>query len=156
MMTFNPFSVSVYRKYLSVFLLLFIGMVAFAQEPSLMVISNAKGAPSNMKMSELKSVMKGEKQRWSDGTKVSIYLMKTATPLGKSTCAKVYNMSGDKVRRFWLELTFGGKADAPVFCNTVEELESQVSQNPGSIGILDKSAGSSGTKTIMIDGKTSF
>jgi hypothetical protein len=109
-----------------------------------------------MKMSELKTVLKGEKQRWSDGTKVSIFLMKTTTPVGQTTCQKIYNMSGDKVRRFWLEQSFSGKADAPTFCNSVAELESLVSQNPGSIGIVDKGSGSAGIKTIMIDGKNSF
>jgi len=156
MKAFITINFSEFRKILSILLLLCIGLVAFSQETTLTVISNTKGAPSTMKMSELKSVMKGERQRWNDGTKVSIYLMKTVTPLGKSTCEKVYNMSGDKLRRFWLGLTFSGKADAPIFCNSAEDLESQVSQNPGSIGIIEKSAGSTGTKTILIEGKVSF
>ena len=103
------------RKYLSVLLLLSVGFIAKAQETTLTVISNTKGAPSQMKMSELKSVLQGEKQRWSDGTKVSIVLMKTTTAVGISTCKKIYNMSGDEVKRFWLKLSFGGKADAPIF-----------------------------------------
>ncbi|MGZ8556935.1 MAG: hypothetical protein ACXWWC_01310 [Chitinophagaceae bacterium] len=150
------FSIAVYRKYLSVLLLLAAGCMVNAQEQMLTVISNTKGAPSEMKMSELRSVLRGEKQRWSNGTKVSIFLMKTSTPLGQVTCQKIYNMSGDKVKRFWLELSFGGKSDAPTFCNSVAELESYVSQNPGTIGILDKSSGTSNIKTIVIDGKHSF
>jgi hypothetical protein len=151
----NIFSIN--RSLVSVLLFTFLGINLFAQETTtLIAISNTKGAPSQMKMSELKSVLKGERQRWSDGTKVSIYLMKTITPLGNTTCQKIYNMSGDKVRRFWLELSFSGKADAPTFCNSVEELESLVSQNPGSIGIIDKSTTSSSAKTVMIDGKNSF
>ena len=155
-MKFHPFHSTVYRKYLSALLLLMVGCTANAQEIMLTVISNTKGAPSEMKMSELRSVLKGEKQRWSNGTKVSIFLMKTSTPLGQAICQKVYNMSGDKVKRFWLELSFGGKADAPVFCNTVAELESYVSQNPGTIGILDKGPGTASIKTVAIDGKNSF
>jgi hypothetical protein len=127
-----------------------------AQETTLTVISNTKGAPSQMKMAELKSVLKGEKQRWNDGTKVTIALMKTTTPVGQTTCQKIYNMSGDKVKRFWLELSFGGKADPPTFCNSIAELESFVSQNPGAIGVLDRATASSGIKPIIIDGKNSF
>lgn len=155
-MTFWPNRYPVYRKYLSVCLLLFVGLIAYAQETTLTVIGNTKGAPPAMKMSELKSVLKGERQRWDDGTKVSIFIMKTTTPLGKATCEKVYNMNGNRVKTFWLQLSFSGKADAPTFCNSVEDLESYVSQNPGSIGILDKGSGSTDTKTITIDGKTSF
>lgn len=147
---------SVYRKSFFAWLVLSAGFLMNGQETMLTVISNPKGVPSEMKMSELKSIMKGEKQRWSDGTKVNIVLMKTNTPVGQVTCQKIYNMTGDKVKRFWLELSFGGKADPPTFCNSVAELENYVSQNPGAIGILDKISTGAGIKTVLIDGKNSF
>jgi len=144
------------RTFLPVLLLLAVAFMTKAQDVQLTVIGNVTGAPSEMKSSELVSILKGEKQRWSDGTKVSIYIMKTTTPIGQSTCKKIYNWSGDKVKRYWLELSFSGKADAPTFCNTVEELETYVSQNPGAIGIVDRSSTSNGVKTILIDGKNPF
>ena len=151
-----PPGFTVCRKYLPVLLLLAIGFITKAQEIQLTVIGNVTGVPSEMKWSELISVLKGEKQRWSDGTKVSIYIMKTSTPVGQSTCRKIYNWSGDKVKRYWLELSFSGKADAPTFCNTIQELEFNVSQNPGAIGIVDRNSTSAGVKTILIDGKNPF
>jgi len=149
-------NISISRKLFSVLLILYVGLNLSAQENMLTVISNSKGAPAQLKMSELKSIMKGEKQRWSDGTKLTIVLMKTNTPVGLNTCSKIYNMSGDKVKRFWLGLSFSGKAEAPTFCNTVEELESIISQTPGAIGILDVVSGNANIKTIQIDGKNSF
>ena len=151
-----PPGFTVCRKYLPVLLLLAIGFITKAQEIQLTVIGNVTGVPSEMKWSELISVLKGEKQRWSDGTKVNIYIMKTSTPVGQSTCRKIYNWSGDKVKRYWLELSFSGKADAPTFCNTIQELEFNVSQNPGAIGIVDRNSTSAGVKTILIDGKNPF
>lgn len=147
---------TVCRKYFPVLLLLGAGFMTRAQDMQLTAIGNVTGVPSAMKSSELLSVLKGEKQRWSDGTKVTIYIMKTTTPVGQSTCKKIYNWSGDKVKRYWLELAFSGKADAPTFCNTVEELESYVSQNPGAIGIVDRNSTSNGVKMILIDGKNPF
>ena len=155
-MTSRPFNILVYRKYFSIILLLFAGVIVNGQETTLIAISNTKGAPSIMKMAELKSVLKGEKQRWNDGTKVSIVLMKTNTPVGEATCQKIYNMSGDKVKRFWLGLSFSGKADAPIFCNSISELETIVAQTPGAIAILDKISINTNTKTIVVDGKNSF
>lgn len=152
----RPISFSAFRKYLPVLLLLTVGLVTNAQEIPLTVIGNVKGVPSEMKSSELISILKGEKQRWNNGTKVSIYIMKTTTPVGQSTCKKIYNWSVDKVRRHWLELSFSGKADAPTFCNTVDELESFVSQNPGAIGVVDRSSMGKGVKMIPIDGKNPF
>ncbi|MDH4090803.1 MAG: hypothetical protein OEV74_00760 [Cyclobacteriaceae bacterium] len=155
-MNFRPHRFSACRKYLSVILLLSVGIIANAQETMITVISHTKGAPSEMKMAELRSVMKGERQRWSDGTKVHIALMKTTTPAGQSACQKVYNMSGDRVKRFWLELSFAGNADPPTFCNTAAELESFVLQNPGAIGITDNFSGNDGIKITEIDGQKSF
>ena len=152
----RPSGFTVCRKCLPVLLLLAIGVMTKAQDMQLTVIGNVTGVPSAMKSSELVSVLKGEKQRWSDGTKVNIYIMKTTTPIGQSTCRKIYNWSGDKVKRYWLELSFSGKADAPTFCNTVEELETYVSQNPGAIGVVDRSSTSNGVKMILIDGKNPF
>ena len=155
-MIFHKHSKPVYRKLFAILLLLFTGLVVNAQETALMVISNSKGAPSTMKMSELKSVLKGEQQRWKDGTKVSIVLMKTSTPIGETTCKKIYNMSGDKVKRFWLGLSFSGRADAPTFCNSISDLEAIVAQTPGAIGIADKTYTNSNVKSVLVDGKNSF
>jgi hypothetical protein len=155
-MHFQSFILSAYKKYLVLILLLLAGGVANAQETILTVISNTKGAPSEMTMSELRTVLKGEKQRWNDGTKVYIALMKTSTPAGQSTCQKVYHMSGDNVKRHWLALSFSGHADAPTFCNTAAELESFVSQNPGAIGLTGSFSGGDEIKITKIDGKSSF
>jgi hypothetical protein len=50
-----------------------------AQDVPLTVISNGKGTPSDLTLAQLKSILKGEKLRWKDGTKVVIALMKTKT-----------------------------------------------------------------------------
>src|SRR5436190_758712 len=84
--------------------------VSLAQTKPLVVISNAKGAPAELKRTELVAVLKGEKQRWDDGTRISIALMKASTPTGEATFKKVYGMSGDEVNKYWLALVFQGKA----------------------------------------------
>ena len=87
-----------------------------ADEPNIMVIANEKGAPTTLTMKELKSIFQGEKQRWNDGTKISIAFMKSSTPVGSATSNKVLKMSGDQLNKFWLALVFQGKAKAPFFC----------------------------------------
>lgn len=127
-----------------------------AQQTTLAAIGNISGVPAEMKQSELKSVLMGETQRWKNGKRVVIALMKTNTPLGKTTCSKVYDMSGDELNKYWLSLVFQGKSQAPVFFTSVSELQNFVSQNPGAIGIIDKPIASADIKSVMIDGKPSF
>ncbi len=142
-------------KLLLFFILLSTAFGVQAQDAELTVISNNKGAPSELKMTMLKSIFKGEKQRWPDGTKVIIALMKTSTPIGSTTSKKIYDMSGDELNKFWLALVFQGKAQAPAFFNTESDLENFVSQTPGAIGITGLT-NNTNNKSILIDGKKSL
>ena len=127
-----------------------------AQDTSFVAIGSLKGVPAEMKMAELKSVLKGEKQRWADGTKVVIAMIKSTSPMGKAISEKIYSMSGDEVRGFWTRISFAGKFDPPNVFNTPAEVESFVAQNPGAIAVLDKPSTSPEVKTILIGGKKSF
>jgi ABC-type phosphate transport system substrate-binding protein len=127
-----------------------------ADDPSIMVIANEKGAPASLTMKELKSIFKGEKQRWKDGTKISIAFMKSSTPIGSATSKKVMKMSGDQLNKFWLALVFQGKAKAPFFYGSASEVENYVSQNAGAIGVVESGYQVKGVKVISIDGKKSF
>jgi len=132
---------------------IFLSISARAQNQMLTVISNDKGAPTELKLSDLRSIFLGERQRWRNGSKISIALMKTSTPAGMFTCRKIYDMSSDDLKKFWLALVFEGKADAPAFFNTTSELESFVAENPGAIGIIDQPPASADTHIVLIDGK---
>ena len=125
------------------------------QNSGIKVIANEKGAPGTMSMKELQAVFKGEKQRWGDGTKISIAFMKTNTTVGGETALKLLDMSGDQLNKFWLALVFQGKAKAPNFFSTAGDLENYVSQTPGAIGVVDGQF-SSKAKTVAVDGKKSI
>ena len=127
-----------------------------AEEPNIMVIANEKGALTTLTMKELKSIFQGEKQRWPDGTKISIAFMKSSTSVGKATSNKVLNISGDQLNKLWLALVFQGKAKAPFFYGTASEVENYVSQNAGAIGVVEAGYQAKGVKVISIDGKKSF
>jgi hypothetical protein len=137
-----------------IFLLLLTGLLAYtAHAQSLSVIANQKGSPTGLSASELKSVFMGEKQRWPNGTKVFIALIKTNNPLGELVCQKVFNMKPDELNKYWLALVFQGKASAPTFFNSVGDLQTFVAQTPGAISIIDQSVSTTDIKTLTIDGK---
>jgi hypothetical protein len=134
-------------------ILLLLSIAVHAQTQTLTVISNEKGAPPELKMTELKSILMGEKQRWRNGNKIVIALLKTNTPSGAYTCKKIYDMSSDELKKFWLALVFEGKADAPEFFNSVSEIQTFVAQNPGAIGVIDQPVTTADTHIVLIDGK---
>ena len=125
--------------------------VTKAQNAELLVIGNIETVPSEMKKNQLTSVLKGEQQRWKNGTKVVLALMDPDTPIGRNTCTRVYNMSGDELQRYFLLLVFQGKARAPNFFDSTIDLEAFVAKTPGAIGVLDQATDSS-VKIVLIDG----
>src|SRR5215218_10367050 len=143
-------------KFFIVILALLTGAASAAQDLSLTVISNQKGAPAGLKQTELRSILMGERQRWRNGNKIIIALMKTNTPVGKYTSEKVFEMTADELKKYWLALVFQGKADAPVFFNSISELLTFVAENPGAIGIVDQTAPIASTQVVLVDGKASF
>lgn len=140
--------------FLHILSLLLSGLCVQAQDTPLTIISNNNGAPDQLQAGALKSILRGEKQRWPNGTKVVIALMKTNTPVGSSTVKKIYNMSADELNKYWLALVFQGKAAAPTFFNSTSELEAFVAQTPGAIGVT----GSTGNmvRSITVEGKKSL
>lgn len=123
-----------------------------AQEDGLLVIGNAQSVPSELKKFQLNSVLKGELQRWKDGTKVVVALMEPETPVGRNTCTRVYNMSGNELQKYFLALVFQGKGRAPTFFDSMRELEEFVAKTPGAIGVVNQASDSS-IKMVLIDGK---
>lgn len=145
----------IYRLAFKVFILsIYFHLPASAQDMSLTVIANSKGAPSEMKLAQLKSTMRGEKLRWPDGNKVVIALLKSTTPIGTNTSKKIYNMSANELNKYWLALVFQGKADAPNFFNSEAELEEFVAQTTGAIGVVNHPSASN--KVVIIDGQKSL
>jgi hypothetical protein len=147
-------------QYLTNLLVLLISLATLTMsfkddDVAIAVVANEKGAPAALTMKFLKSVVQGDKQRWPDGTKISLAFMKTNTPVGSATAKKLMGMNGDQFNKYWLALVFQGKASAPMFFNSVQELEAYVSTTPGAIGIIDGNQNSK-LKSISVDDKKSF
>jgi hypothetical protein len=123
-----------------------------AQDVPLTVIANTKGAPPELTMSQLRSILKGEQLRWKDGSKVTIALMKTNTPTGMNTCKKLYNMTPNELNKLFLALVFQGRGEAPSFFNSVNDLETFIKETPGTIGIIESNEANS-ERVISINGK---
>ncbi len=147
---------SLHIKYLAVVILVVIGQALHAQHHSLTVIGHPEGPPTALKQSELKSILLGERQRWRNDKKIVIAMMKTTTDAGKAICDRIYNMTPDELKKYWLSLVFQGKAEAPTFFNSAEELQNFVAETPGAIGVLHDASTPNGTVLIMIDGKRSL
>jgi hypothetical protein len=131
---------------------LYLPFSANAQEEQLVIIGNSGSVPAELGMDQLKSVLKGEKLRWNDGSQVVIALMKTNTPVGVTTSKKLFNMTGHELNKYFLALVFQGKVKAPSFFNSPGDLKNYVAETPGAIGVIQNS-NEELFNIILVDGK---
>ena len=117
----------------------------------LAVVVNSKGAPAEMPLSKLKIILKGEQQRWKDGSKITLALMKTSTGVGEDMAKRIFGMTSKELNKYFLSQVFQGKMSSPQFFDSEEDLLKYIKNNDGAIGVTSfKNA--SGT-TITVDGK---
>lgn len=126
----------------------------FAQTP-LSVIVNSESAPADMSFAELKTILKGEQQRWKDDSKIMVALMKSSSAIGSDIVKKIYGMTADGFNKYWLSLVFQGKATAPVFFESENDLKMYVEKTKGAIGVITPTIAVN-DKSILIDGKKIF
>ena len=150
----NKYNVEKLLKNVCIFLFS-ICFCSFEQQMDFAVIISPETAITEMTFNDLKIVLKGEKQRWKDNTKIMIAMMKSSSPTGNDISKKVYGMSGDAINKYWLALVFQGKATAPVFFESESELKAYVSKTKGAIGVISANAVGN-EKSILIDGKKVF
>jgi hypothetical protein len=136
--------------------LLLLSAVTYSQNNTLRVVGNLNAVPSQLSLVELQSVFMGTKPKWNTTDKVVLAMMNLNTAAGKATCDKIYKMTADAVKKYWLALSFKGTIKAPVFFNTAEEVVSFVSKNRGAIGIIDVPKTLTGTKAVLINNKPTF
>tara|TARA_B110000285_G_scaffold190402_1_gene217619 strand:+ start:1223 stop:1678 length:456 start_codon:yes stop_codon:yes gene_type:complete len=120
----------------------------------LSVIVNCNSAPTDLDLNNLKSVLKGEKLRWKDGTKITLAFMKTSTDIGADMSSRIFGMTEKELNRYFLAKVFEGMS-SPEFFDSESELLTFVNNTKGAIGVIN-SEKSKGFKTISIDGKNSF
>lgn len=137
-----------------IIILLKLSLNVMAQD-NLAVLVNPSAKIEELKFSEVKSIFKGERQKWKDNSKVTIALMKTNTSTGALIAKRIYGMSGDQLNKYWLSLVFQGRATAPVFFESEEELKAFVQKTKGAIGILSGSAVGN-EKPVTVDGERLF
>lgn len=123
-------------------------------EGGLAVVVNSKGAPTEIPMSKLKVILKGEQQRWKDGSKITLAFMKTSTGIGEDMAKRVFGMTAKELNKYFLAQVFQGKMSSPQFFDSEDDLLKYIKNNEGAIGVTSfKNA--SGT-TMIVDGKKSI
>lgn len=129
---------------------------ARAQDRTLMLIANPQGAPEAIQFDKVRDIFKAQNQRWGNGTKITLAMVKSSNPLAEVVADKVYGMDIDGVKKYWVQIVFRGKASTPKYFDTEDEVKHYVAQTPGAIGIVGSGPLNSPTRIVQVDGKRSW
>jgi len=143
-------------RFLSVLLFVtgFSSPFASAAAVDIAVIVN-RGNPTNgVSFKQLERIFKQADRYWRDGTKISVVLQEAGTPEKEIALRKIYRMSDEEVKKFWLAKMFRGEiASFPTTFSSNEAVKRFVSQVPNAIGIIDSTAVDSSVRVLRIEGK---
>lgn len=125
--------------------------VLASDSSDLAIVVSSDVSKDQMSMKELRSFLKGEKQEWSDGTRVRLAIMDPKTDIGSETADKLYGMSEKQLKKYWLGKSFRGEAVAPEFFKSEDALLSYVTAGEGVLGVVSLKTAESEGKIVTID-----
>jgi ABC-type phosphate transport system substrate-binding protein len=117
------------------------------------VIVHPEVSIADLEFADLRKIMLGDRQFWSSGQKVTLIVAKPVDPGRSVLLEKVYNMSEQRFRQFWIGRVFRGESpEGPKVVISSEGVMEMVSVLDGSIAFVDIDDVPSGVKVISIDG----
>jgi ABC-type phosphate transport system substrate-binding protein len=108
----------------------------------------------NLSFDELRRIFRGERQFWPDGSRVTLLVRAPVTQERKLVLQKIYRMSEDAFRQYWIAKMFRAEVAAgPKIVYSSEMARELVTAIPGAIGFMPAGSATAGVKVIKIDNR---
>jgi len=121
---------------------------------ALAVIVNPRNPTTNVSFNELRSYLKLERGFWPDKTRCELLLRPSNSLEMEILFAKVYRMSSDELRKYWVGKVFRGEISAkPSVVPTVASACSRVQKILGALTVMLADEVPEGVRVLTIDGK---
>jgi len=120
-------------KYLAILLLLNVSII-HAQHLAV----HKSNKLQSLSISTVRAIFSMRLQKWPDGTPIKVFVLQGSAPGHKQFCKRILGIFPYQLQQAWDRLVFSGKAPAPVFLNSEEDMRKRIAQTPGSIGYLTK------------------
>ena len=129
-------------------------LTAAAAAKDMALVSNKTNGVSEVSMSELVKICKGQTNRWPKGKPVTFFSLNPASNEMKMVLEKVYGMSSDEVSAL-IATANHGRANHPaiMLVNSNQALVEAVESTPGAVGLVDVYSITSGITVLRIESK---
>jgi ABC-type phosphate transport system substrate-binding protein len=117
------------------------------------VIVHPSNPVGQLSRRELSRIFRLRQQRWPDGKRIYLIMLEEGSREKRLVLERVYRMSGDQLKRFWLSKIYRGELTSfPQTVGSSESVRRFVGRVPNAIGYVDAKH-TDGVKVLRIDGK---
>ena len=102
------------------------------------VIVNESVMVAELSRSELRQIFTGQRQYWSDGTKITVFVLQDRDELHKQFCRDILQMFPYQLSRLWDQITYSGQGLTPVRVTSYQALIDALENTTGAIGYVER------------------
>jgi len=100
------------------------------------VVVNVGSGVKTLSKEDIKSIFNLQKLKWSNGTKISVYLLPSGHEVEGEFCQKILDSSSDTVMEKWMAYVLNGGANKPPKTMKAKRILKKLKKQKGAIGIL--------------------
>ncbi|QDG33295.1 hypothetical protein FJN13_00145 [Alteromonas mediterranea] len=104
----------------------------------LTVMVNESVMVAELNRSELRQIFTGQRQYWSDGTKITVFVLQDRDELHKQFCRDILQMFPYQLSRLWDQITYSGQGLTPVRVTSYQALIDALENTTGAIGYVER------------------
>ena len=120
----------------------------------LAIVVNKTNPMSEVSLSDLRKIYRGQRGRWSNGRRITIVMRDQGTPERSALLRSLYGLDEEDYRRGFLQAIFSGEAnDAPKMLATPNGVLRFVFNVPGAIGYVRASEVDDSVKVLRVNGR---
>jgi len=142
-----------YRRAFEVWLVVGAVLTA-AQAKDIALVSNKSNGVTDVSMSELVKICKGQTNRWPKGKPITLFSLNPASNEMRMVLEKVYGMSSGEVSAL-IATANHGRANHPaiIVVKSDKDLVEAVESTPGAIGLVDVYSITGGITVLRVESK---
>lgn len=114
------------------------------------IVIHAENPASALEKGQVSNFLLKKKSRWSDGTPVDPVDLPSDSPVRAALSEDVHGRSVSSIKNYWQRQIFSGRNVPPPELDDDAAVIDYVRSNPGAIGYVSQSTGTSGVKVLQV------
>lgn len=136
------------RKYIFILAVL-AALSPLAAKSEAVLIANKNVPDAALKAGDVELIFLGKKTAWSDGSKITVFMLKSGS-VKDAFLSSYVGKTSSQFDTFWKQMLFTGKGKPPKTFASEPDLVKAVAETPGAVGVINSDTEHGKVKTITV------